>query len=373
MDPFPGNPLNDSMSPAKQEPATPLAQPNLLEPTSVTTVPGGASPSQENGGAEGHSLHEHISVDPDDDSAIGGFSEMTSMASARASVFEFVQEEDGRTYHRFRRGKYMLPNDQVEQDRLNLQHQLWLMTLQGQLSLAPRKREPHHVLDIGTGTGAWALDYALENPTAAVIGSDLSPIRPSFVPVNCSFEVEDFEDEWVYEQQFDLIHGRLLLSCLANPKQMFEQAFKQLAPGGYLEMQDCDFPAVTSDDSMSGTNLGKWFSDMVAGAAALGRDLGIVKHYKQWMEEIGFLNVEEKLFFWPINTWPKDPHLKKLGFWYHHDLLELITGLKPPFMRGLGWTLEEIENFQVEVKKDVADRNIHAFHIIRVVYGMKPE
>jgi hypothetical protein len=33
-------------------------------------------------------------------------------------------------------------------------------------------------------------------------------------------------------------------------------------------------------------------------------------------------------------------------------------------MRGLGWTLEEVEKFQAEVKKDVADRRIHAYQIM---------
>jgi SAM-dependent methyltransferase len=184
------------------------------------------------------------------------------------------------------------------------------------------------------------------------------------VPVNCVFEVEDFEDEWTYEQKFDLIHGRLLLSCFANPKRMIEQAFKHLAPGGYLEMQDIDFPARGADDSFTGTTLEKWYNNILAGAAAMGRDLGIVKHYKHWMEEVGFVNVQEKIYRWPVNTWPRDPHLKKLGFWYQHDLLELITGLRPPLTRGLGWSVEEIEVFLVDVRKDVKNRDIHAYHIM---------
>lgn len=63
-------------------------------------------------------------------------------------------------------------------------------------------------------------------------------------------------------------------------------------------------------------------------------------------------------------TWPRDPHLKKLGFWYKHDLLEVVEGFKPPFLRGLGWTLDQLTVFQGEVKKDLMDRKIHAYQIM---------
>jgi hypothetical protein len=46
-----------------------------------------------------------------------------------------------------------------------MQHQLWYMTLDGRLSLAPLKKEPEHVLDLGTGTGVWAIDYGHYHPS----------------------------------------------------------------------------------------------------------------------------------------------------------------------------------------------------------------
>lgn len=44
--------------------------------------------------------------------------------------------------------------------------------------------EPTCVLDVGTGTGLWALDMADAYPPTTVYGTDLSPVQPSFVPPN---------------------------------------------------------------------------------------------------------------------------------------------------------------------------------------------
>lgn len=40
--------------------------------------------------------------------------------------------------------------------------------------MAPLQKENiHRVLDLGTGTGMWAIDFAYENPQAEVLGIDL--------------------------------------------------------------------------------------------------------------------------------------------------------------------------------------------------------
>jgi hypothetical protein len=52
-------------------------------------------------------------VRPDEeDSGYGGRSEL-STTSLASSVFNY-DEENGRSYHRFHRGKYVLPNDKAE-------------------------------------------------------------------------------------------------------------------------------------------------------------------------------------------------------------------------------------------------------------------
>ena len=54
----------------------------------------------------------------DADSAIGS-SVYSSTESTRSSVYDYV-EENGRTYHRFKQGKYHLPNDEVSSYFLQL-------------------------------------------------------------------------------------------------------------------------------------------------------------------------------------------------------------------------------------------------------------
>ena len=59
-----------------------------------------------------------------------------------------------------------------------LEHHIFGLML-GHLHLAPLNA-PHKILDLGTGTGLWALEAADKYPTAEVIGTDLSPTQPKW-------------------------------------------------------------------------------------------------------------------------------------------------------------------------------------------------
>lgn len=52
-----------------------------------------------------------------------------------------------------------MPNDEKEQDRLDLYHHIFLSLKGGALYAAPLDN-PQKVLDVGTGTGIWAIDFA---------------------------------------------------------------------------------------------------------------------------------------------------------------------------------------------------------------------
>ncbi|KXX78597.1 Phosphoethanolamine N-methyltransferase 1 [Madurella mycetomatis] len=312
----------------------------------------------------------------DDDSSYGSLaSSSTSLAS---SILRFRQE-NGRSYHAYKpeRG-YILPSDEQESDRLDMQHHVFYLTFDGALYTCPAGKEGkpmRRVLDAGTGTGIWAMDFGDEHPESHVIGVDLSPIQPGFVPPNVAFYVDDLEDEWTFTEPFDLIYGRMLAGALTDWPKFMQRCFENLAPGGWLELADITFPTLSDDGTLTDTSaLSQWNKHVIEAGHILNHSIECAKHYKQQMIDAGFVNVQEKLYKWPINSWPKDAKYKEIGIWTEQNFCGGIYGLSVAlFTRALGWTAEELQVFLVNVRKDLSNRQIHAYWPIWVVYGQKPE
>jgi SAM-dependent methyltransferase len=68
----------------------------------------------------------------------------------------------------------------MEQDRMDLHHEILLLLLEGDLHKAPIVSNPQKILDVGCGTGIWAIDMADKYPSADVLGIDLSPLQPKW-------------------------------------------------------------------------------------------------------------------------------------------------------------------------------------------------
>jgi len=74
-------------------------------------------------------------------------------------------------------------------------------------------------------------EFADEHPEVEVIGVDLSPIQPPFVPPNCRFEVDDINKRWTYPKDyFDLVHIRSMSGCVPDWVAFYKKVLKYARP-----------------------------------------------------------------------------------------------------------------------------------------------
>lgn len=306
----------------------------------------------------------------------GGESDTTSLKS---SILRY-REENGRTYHAYKDGTYLLPNDESEKDRLDLQHHLFSLTFDGKLQLAPLPKKLDHVLDIGCGTGAWSIDFADDHPEAHVTGIDLSPIQPDFVPPNVTFIVDDVEDTWAYSHPFDFVFCRFMTGSLVDWPKLFQQSYDNMVPGGVIEVQDCVFTVLSDDGTITDeTILFKWMKMLLDGMARFQHPLDSALRYREQLEAVGFVDVVEYNYKWPINRWPRDPKYKEIGLWAYENFSAGISTFSLAIMTrskdegGLGWSHTEMELFLADVRRDMKSTALHGYYPISVFHARKPE
>lgn len=294
-----------------------------------------------------------------------------------ASRITSYRYENGRRYHAYRDGTYYAPNDALYSAYETTVHHLWLLTLHDALFLAPIKN-PTRILDIGTGTGLWALDMADHFPAAEVIATDLSPIQPRNAPPNLTFEIDDANEPFTYPpNSFDMIHIRGLTGCITSWPALYAQCLRALKPGGWIEHLEFSVQTSASPHSSAyADQILTAFSDSILSTGQrTGKPFNAIDtmHPLLSSPESGFQDVHSQTFVWPIGPWPRDPHLKDLGRWGERNWCDGIEGwVMALYTRVLGWTCEEVKAFVRDFQGVVRDRRGRFWQEVRVVWAQKP-
>ncbi len=148
---------------------------------------------------------------------------------------------------------YLLPNDLMEQRRLDFQHYILRYLLKA--PYAAPLRSPLSILDVGSGTGRWAIEMATIFPDANVIGVDIAdpPAEQTgilgegvaMLPDNYSFLKANILEGLPFpDNNFEYVHMRFLAGAI--PSQQWGGMVRELARvttrGGWIELTEGSLP-----------------------------------------------------------------------------------------------------------------------------------
>ncbi|KAF5984163.1 methyltransferase [Fusarium bulbicola] len=268
-------------------------------------------------GFDGHS-------DSDLDSALGS-NVADSTYSLSSSIFEY-RTLHGRTYH----------SDRGHQMMIRLVN-LWILPI-------------------------WAIDFADKHPHVEVVGTEISPIQPTWMPSNLQLEIEDCNDTWTFRpDSFDFVHMRFMLGSITDWTATFREAFTTCTPGGWVE---------------SGSAMKRWGEVFEEGGQRAGRSFSMIREdvQRKSMEEAGFVNIHVVDLKAPVGGWHTEERLKQVGHYmqaalerdYEGYLLFLACEL-------LGWTEEQVRALCNQLRREIRSGQHHLYFRQTIVYGQKPE
>ncbi|KAK3360485.1 S-adenosyl-L-methionine-dependent methyltransferase [Lasiosphaeria hispida] len=305
-------------------------------------------------------------------------SDKESTKSLYPSIFKY-RTIRGRTYHpETTDAQYWATNDRAQAESLNINHHCFTLALAGKLFLAPlNKKTCKTALDIGTGTGIWAIDFAEEFRQATVTATDITPVTPSYIPPNLTFEIEDCNKIWAFpNDHFDYIHIRWLIGSVTDWDRLFERAFDHMRVGGWLESYETSAMVESDDGSVTETSaLGQWGKIFIEGGRKFGMLFTVVQDGTQRtaMERAGFVDIQERDIKMPIGSWPTDDDAKEQGTFTQAALEQDVEGYILFMAETLGWTRRQVLIYVKNVKREMRSKKYHAYYKQKVVWGRKPE
>ncbi|ROW14180.1 hypothetical protein VPNG_04208 [Cytospora leucostoma] len=294
--------------------------------------------------------------------------------------------ENGRMYGGWHRGQCLFPIDEAELDRLDAMHKFFLVALRYHLY------SPHinlddiknlRVLDLGTGTGMWALDMAkrfFNNGDSLIHGVDLSTLmQASQIYQNNRFEAMDIEEPWhtkIMENSYHLIHARMLAGSIHVDSwpRIYNEAFRALVPGtGWIQHVEVDWNPCNDIGPVS-PRLRFWIDNLFDAMDQIRRPLRLdPQATQQALANAGFVEIKQEVIHVFVNGSAKNPYEIDVGRWFNLSIHKSFMNLSlAPLFRIKKWQPEQIEQLQTEVLDEIGERTNKSYCKLYVWTARRP-
>lgn len=203
---------------------------------------------------------------------------------------------------------YPLPKDMGEVNRLDFQHYL-LRTGIGGNFIAP-VQQPRAILDVGSGSGRWAMEVAALFPTARVTGVDIAPSAVDDAqvlghgldarPANYTFVTGNVLEGLPFpDASFDFVHQRLLITAIPQGRwaDVIAELRRVTQPGGWIELAECGVPERGGSGYMG--LWGSWIEFL----QARGVDFTLGHTVGQMLTQGGLAQVTQRQLNFPMGDW----------------------------------------------------------------------
>ncbi|KZT56691.1 S-adenosyl-L-methionine-dependent methyltransferase [Calocera cornea HHB12733] len=244
--------------------------------------------------------------------------------------------------------------DQTESQRLNAQHNGIKAYWGGNNAGAKWPEKPAKILEIGMGSGVWAMEVAEQFSGAEVIGVDLAEPNMERKPPNFIFQrLNVATDAWPFAPDtFDIVHCRFVCIHIPNFQNLLEKAIEATAPGGIIMFEDPDL-TFKSDGQPVPARAALLFALMHGYGKWNGVDTNtgpmlapIIRASKKFSE------IHESIIPAPMGDWTEDKTLHAIGLGMRAGLVDAARGTPDPRFFQFGMTREIGEGMCQEVMKN---------------------
>ncbi|KAG8953815.1 hypothetical protein FRC04_001445 [Tulasnella sp. 424] len=291
---------------------------------------------------------------------------------------------------------YLFTGDAKEHERLDDQHVALCLMIGGffptgaQSAVNSAVKVPENgpkpaILDLGTGSGAWAIGVAKQVPHADVVGLDLVPVNPSSeLPPNCTFEVCDVNTalDRYSDKSFNVVHMRMMLQGIKDYATLFNQVSRILRPGGVLVVIEAVWTSFDANmvriQAEKPTDPGfTWLYRIMStiNDAIVARHSSFlsIERVHEIIEELGkdtYKSVSNYSFFMPVGAWPTDLTERQAGELIGDSVIRAQTSIRPLLLNH-GITGDELDRWAEGLQAEVKGNKVHQYIKIMVTWAVK--